>query len=156
MMLLLGVLLIVAGLVGLVVPLVPGTVLIALGAFVVASADGFVRVGWIPLSLIVVLAVLGIVADMLASLAGARRAGASGWGMAGAVLGLLVGLPFGLLGVIAGPAIGAVTLEWLKDPNLRRAGRAGAGVVVGFIIGTAIKYAAAFAMIGILLVAYLW
>jgi uncharacterized protein len=154
MMLLLGVLLIVAGLIGLVVPMVPSTALIGVGAVVVASADGFVRVGWIPLTLIVALAVFSIVADLLASLAGARRGGASKWGMAGAVLGLLLGLPFGILGVLLGPAIGAVTLEWLKDPDLKRASRAGAGALVGFIIGNAIKFAAAFAMIGILLVAY--
>jgi uncharacterized protein len=154
MTLLLGVLLIVAGLIGLVVPMVPSTALIGIGAIVVASADGFVRVGWIPLTLILLLAVFSIVADMLASLFGARRAGASKWGMAGAILGLLLGLPFGLLGVVVGPAVGAVALEWLKDPDLKRAGRAGAGAVAGFIIGNVIKFAAAFAMIGILLVAY--
>jgi uncharacterized protein len=154
MMLLLGVLLILVGVAGLVLPMVPGTALIAAGAVTVAAADGFVRVGWISVALIVALALFSIVADLLASLAGARRGGASKWGMAGAILGLLLGLPFGVLGVLLGPAIGAVTLEWLKDPDLKRASRAGAGAFIGFIIGNAIKFAAAFAMIGILLIAY--
>lgn len=156
LMVLLGAVLIVAGLAGVVLPAVPGTPLIAIGATLVAWAGDFTRVGWFPVLLIWVLGLTSVVVDHAASLLGARRGGASWWGMAGAVIGLLAGLPFGLPGIVLGPAIGATALEYAKDPDMRRASKAGAGVFVGFVIGTAIKYALAAAMIGVLIVALLW
>jgi uncharacterized protein YqgC (DUF456 family) len=150
-----GVLLIALGLVGLMLPAVPGAPLIFVGSLVVAWSEGFTKVGWFPLTLIFVLGVAGIALDYVATLFGARKAGASRWGMAGAVLGLIVGLPFGLPGIVVGPAIGAMALEYYKDPDMRRAGTAGAGVFIGFIVGTVLKYAFAFTMIGVLILGYL-
>ncbi|MCL4813760.1 MAG: DUF456 family protein [Vicinamibacteraceae bacterium] len=150
----LGVALIVAGLVGLVLPLLPGTALIYLGAITLAAADDFSRIGWPMLVFLGVLFLLSLAADSAASLLGAKRFGASRWGLAGATLGILLGLPFGLLGIVLGPIVGAVVLEWLREPNLRQASRAGVGVLVGFVVGTAVKYAAALTMVGAIVLAY--
>lgn len=149
-----GALLIVAGIAGLVLPLLPGPLLIFLGALAIAAADGFTRIGWPMLTFLAVVFAVSVVADAAASLLGAKRFGASRWGLIGATLGILLGLPFGLLGIVFGPVVGAVVLEWLREPNLRQASRAGVGVLVGFVIGTAVKYAAALTMVGALLLAY--
>lgn len=156
MLLLLGVLVIATGFAGLLLPALPGTPLVFAGCLLVAWADGFTKIGWFPLLLIGVLAVGSAVVDYVASVLGAKKAGASGWGLAGAFVGLLAGLPFGLPGIILGPAIGATTLEYLKDPQIKRAAKAGAGVFIGFVVGTAVKYACAFAMVGVLVISYLF
>lgn len=153
-LLLLGVALLLVGLAGLLLPALPGMPLLFAGALAVAAADGFTRIGWFTLAVIALLAAGGFLVDHLASLLGARRAGASGWGMAGAVVGLLVGLPFGLPGIVLGPGIGAVVLEYARDQEFRRAARAGTGVFVGFLVGTVLKYAIAAVIIGVLAFAY--
>jgi uncharacterized protein len=149
-----GVILIVLGLAGLLLPLLPGMPLIFLGALAIAAADGFTRVGYLSLALIAILAVIGSVLDHVAGVLGAKRSGASRWGFAGAVIGLIVGLPFGLPGLVLGPAAGAAVLEFARDQELRRAARASTGVLIGFVLGTIVKYAIACLILGILLLAY--
>jgi hypothetical protein len=151
-----GVILIVAGLAGLLLPMLPGMPLIFLGALAVGAADGFTRVGYVSLAMIAVLAVVGSVLDHVAGVLGAKRGGASRWGMVGAVIGLIVGLPFGLPGLVLGPAIGAATLEFARDQELRRAARASTGVLIGFVLGTIVKYTIACVILGILLLAYVF
>jgi len=148
------VLLVAAGIVGLVLPAVPGIALVFLGAVAIAAADEFTRVGPWTLALIALLAIAASVLDYLAGVLGAKKFGASRWGVAGALLGLVLGLPLGLPGLVFGPAAGAVVLELLRDPDARRAGRAGFGTLVGLLVGTAIKYAFAGVIIGILIVSY--
>jgi uncharacterized protein len=155
-LLLAGVVLVVVGLAGLLLPGLPGMLFVFLGAVAVAAADGFERVGFFALVVIALLALTGSVVDYAASVLGARRAGASRWGLIGAVLGLVVGLFFGLPGLILGPGIGAVALEYARDQEFRRAARAGAGVFIGFLFGTVIKYTCACAAIGVLVFAYFY
>ena len=156
LLLVLGILVIAIGFAGLLLPGLPGTPLVLAGSVLVAWADGFHRVGWLALAAIAVLGLLGQVVESTASVLGARKAGASGWGMAGAFVGLLVGLPFGLAGIILGPVAGATLLEYLRNPQVKGAARAGVGVFLGFVVGTAVKSACAFAMVGILLLSYLF
>jgi len=153
-LLLLGIVLLLAGLAGLLLPALPGMPLLFAGALAIAAADGFIRVGWLTLLVVAVLAVGGVLVDHAAGVLGARKAGASGWGMAGAVIGLLAGLPFGLPGIVLGPGIGAVALEYARDHEFRRAARAGTGVFVGFLVGTVLKYAIGAVIIGVLAFAY--
>jgi uncharacterized protein len=155
-LLLLGVALIVVGFAGLLLPVLPGMPLVFFGALAVAAADGFVRVGVFPLVLIAMLALTGTVVEHAASLVGARRGGASRWGFLGAVLGLVVGMFFGLPGLLLGPGIGAVALEYARDQEFRRAATAGAGAFIGFLLGTVLKYAFACAAVGVLIFAYLY
>jgi uncharacterized protein YqgC (DUF456 family) len=149
-----GLLLLAVGLAGLLLPAVPGMPLLFGGAVAIAAADGFTRVGWLTLMLLAVLAVAGFLVDHAATVLGARKAGASGWGLAGAMLGLVVGLAFGLPGIVLGPAVGAVSLEYAKNQEFRRAAKAGAGVFVGFVVGTVLKYTIAVVMLGLLAFAY--
>lgn len=150
----LGIVLILVGLAGIVLPAIPGGPLIFAGILTVAWAGGFDRIGWPSLLVVGLLALLTTATDIVASLVGAKRYGASWWGLAGAVLGLFCGLPFGLLGVVIGPVVGAVALELIKDRDLARATRVGKGTFFGFVLGTAVKYALALAMLGTALLAW--
>ena len=150
----LGIVLVAAGLAGLILPALPGMPLVFAGAVAIAAADGFTRVGYVSLAVLAVLAAAGMVLDHLAGVLGARRFGASRWGIIGSLAGLVAGLPFGLVGIVFGPALGALALEFARDRELRRAARAGTGVLVGFVLGTIGKYAIASVMIGLLALAY--
>lgn len=149
----LGGLLLAAGVAGIVLPALPGAVFLVAGAVLVGWAEGFTRVsGWT----VAACAVLGGViwaTDFVAGLLGARAFGASRWAVIGAGIGLLVGLFFGLPGIVLGPAVGAIALEYARDPNFERALKAGFGAFLGFVLGTAVKVSLAFALVGIVVLA---
>src|SRR3990172_11082530 len=109
----LAALLILLGIVGLLLPALPGTPLLLAGLVLAAWAEGFAYVGWGTLALLGAIAFLGYFIDFAAGAFGARRSGASKAGMAGAVVGALIGLFFGLPGVLLGPFVGAVAGELL-------------------------------------------
>jgi len=71
------------------------------------------------------------------------------------VMALLAGLPFGPVGILAGPVAGAVVLELWKDPDLERALKAGLGTLVGFLVGSVVKVVLAFLLLAALVVGLL-
>ena len=150
----LGVLLVVVGVAGIVIPALPGTVLIFVGVLVIASADGFTRVGPWTLTLIGLIGAASYFVDFVAASFGANRVGASRRAVVGAALGTLLGLPLGLPGVIFGPLIGALVGEWSAHRDWRRAGHVGMAAWIGFLVGTAVKIAMAFYMVAIILLFY--
>lgn len=152
----LGIALVLVGLAGIVLPALPGPVLVFAGLLVAAWADGFARVGIGPLILIGLIAAASYAVDFAAAALGAQRSGASRRAIVGAALGTLLGLPFGLPGVIFGPLAGALVAEWTVHRNFRRAGRVGIGAWIGFLVGTAVKIALAFSMIAIFILALFW
>jgi uncharacterized protein len=85
---------------------------------------------------------------------GMKRLGTTKRAVAGAALGALAGLFFGLPGLIVGPFAGAVIGELTADANWRVAGRAGVAAWIGFLLGTLAKAGPAFAMVGIFLTAW--
>jgi uncharacterized protein len=145
--------LVAVGFAGILLPALPGTVLIFGGLLLAAWADGFSRVGVGTLLLIGLLGAVSYSVDFVAAAFGAQRAGASRWAMVGAALGTLLGLPFGLPGLIVGPLAGAVLGEFLVHRDVSRAGRAGVAAWIGFAIGAAVKIALAFAMVAVFLAA---
>lgn len=151
----LGVLALAAGVAGVVLPALPGAPLLLGGAVLVAWAGDFARIGWVVLAVVGVLSALIVAVDWLAGLLGAKLFGASRWAVVGAGLGVLAGLFFGLPGVVLGPAVGAVVLESLKNPDFGKAARAGLGVFVGFVVGSAVKAALAFTIVGLVVAALL-
>lgn len=149
----LGVTLVVIGLAGIVVPALPGTILIFAGLLLGAWADGFTRVGAGTLTVVGVIAVASYGVDFVAASLGVKRLGASSRAMTGAALGTLLGLFLGLPGLILGPFVGAVAGELTLHRDVRRAGRAGVAAWIGFAVGMAVKVALAFTMIAIFLAA---
>ena len=103
----LAVALIATGVAGTVLPALPGTLLVLAGIVLGAWIDGFQQVGWVPLTVVGVLAVLAWVLDYVAGLLGAQKAGASRLAIAGAAIGTVVGLFMGLVGVLFMPLVGA-------------------------------------------------
>jgi uncharacterized protein len=156
LLLLLGLALIVLGVVGLVAPVLPGVAFIYLGIVAVAWADDFARIGPLMLAVMLGVTVVAMVADYLAALFGARKAGASAWGVFGAGVGALAGLFLGLPGVILGPAIGALAFEYLRNPDAKKAMRAGIGGFLGFILGVIAKAFFGFVLIGLAILAYVF
>lgn len=151
-----GILVVVLGVVSLVLPAVPGVAIVYLGVLLIAWAEDFTRIGVPMLVLLGVLAGIAMIADNIAGLFGARRAGASGWGVFGAGVGALIGIAFGLPGIILGPAIGALGFEYLKNADVRRAAKAGLGGLFGFLLGIVAKCVFAFIIIGLAVIAYLF
>ncbi len=149
-----GILLVVLGIIGVIVPILPGVLLVYLGLFLVAWSDGFVRVGWVSLGVVFVLGAVAWVIDVATTSLGARQFGASRWAALGAAGGMIIGLFFGLPGLILGPFLGALTVELIIRKDLLEAGKAGVGSWLGLLLGTALKLALVFTMIGIFALAY--
>ena len=153
---LLAIALVAAGIVGIVLPALPGTVLIFAGLLLAAWADHFQRVGPLMLTLIGVVGAASYGVDFAAAALGAQRLGASRRAMAGAALGTLFGLFLGLPGIIIGPFIGAMLGELTVHRDWKRVGKAGLAAWIGFAIGTAVKVGMAFLMLGLFLAAYVF
>jgi uncharacterized protein YqgC (DUF456 family) len=150
----LAIALIAVGIVGIVLPALPGHVLIFAGLLLAAWADHFQRVG---AGMLIVIGLMGAVSygvDFVATALGARHLGASKRAMVGAGLGTLLGFFLGLPGIIIGPFIGAVIGELTVHRDWKRVGKAGVAAWIGFAIGTAVKVSIAFVMLGLFLLAY--
>lgn len=146
---LLAAVLVVAGLLGLILPALPGAPLLFAGLLVAAWVEDFSYVAGGTLAVLGALALLTYVVDFVASALGARRFGASNRAVAGAAIGALVGIFFGLPGILLGPFVGAVVGELAGRRGARDAARAGVGATVGLALGVAAKLALAFSMLGI-------
>ncbi|HIK44280.1 MAG TPA: DUF456 family protein [Leptolyngbyaceae cyanobacterium M65_K2018_010] len=140
----------VVGLVGSVIPAIPGISLI-LGAIVVwGIVAGFGGLTW-ALGVAIAALILSLAIDYLAGVLGAQRVGASHWGQIGAFIGMFLGLfgllpflPTGipLLGILMGTVLGAFLGEFLHRRELKLAERTlqsskvGLAIVVGTLVGT--------------------
>ena len=151
-----AVLLVLVGLVGIVLPALPGTILIFVGLLLAAWADDFARVGPGILVLIGVIGAASYAVDFVAAALGAKHMGASKRAMVGAALGTVLGLFFGFVGVIIGPLLGAIVGELTQHRDWKRVGKAGLAAWIGFAVGTAVKVAIAFVRLGLFAAAYLF
>ncbi len=146
-----GGILAVAGLAGMVLPFLPGAPLLFLGLVCAAWAEGFTHVGVWTLLLLGCMAALTYVVEFVSSIMGAKKYGGSPRAMFGAALGGIVGLFFGIPGILLGPFAGAVAGELSLRRGLDHSGRAGFGTVVGMAVGVAGKLAIGIAMVGLFL-----
>ncbi|HJW52125.1 MAG TPA: DUF456 domain-containing protein [Burkholderiaceae bacterium] len=142
-------LLMLVGLVGTVLPALPGVPLIFVGVLLAAWIDDFQRIGGWTVTAIGVLAALGFVIDYVAAAATARRAGASAPGIIGAALGTIAGVFTGLWGLIFMPLVGAAIGEFVAQRDALRAGKVGLATWLGLLLGTIVKVAIAFTMVGL-------
>jgi len=142
-------LLILIGLAGLILPMLPGTPLVYAGLIAAAWAEDFQYVGIWTLAALGILALLAYFIDFAATAFGAKRFGATPRAAIGAAIGLLAGFFLGFAGFIIGPFVGAVIGELLGQRSVHAASQAGIGATVGLLIGGAIKIALTFIMLGI-------
>lgn len=143
------------GLAGTVLPLLPGILLVFAGLFLAAWAEDFTRVGALGLAIIGFLAAVSFALDLAASLLGARRAGASPQALVGATLGAVVGLLFGIPGLVLGPFAGAVAGEYIARQRVHDAARVGLATWLGLLFAAVAKIVIAFLMIATFFAFYL-
>ena len=140
-----------AGLTGLILPVIPGAPLIFAGLLLAAWAENFAYVGAWTIVTLATMTLITLGVDLWATMFGAKKFGASKQSMLGPLIGAVIGIFLGLPGVIFGPFIGAVAGEILAQKSLGQATRAGVGATIGLVLGAAIKLALAIAMIGLFL-----
>ncbi len=145
--------LVVIGIAGTVLPALPGIVLVFFGLALAAWIDDFQRVGGVTIAILGVFTLLAYLIELAATSLGAKKFGASYMAVAGAAIGTLAGMFFGIPGLIAGPFVGAVLGEYIARPDLFKAGRAGFGAWIGLLFGAAAKLALAFLMVGVFVTA---
>lgn len=134
-------------LVGNLVPGLPGTPLALLAAIAHRLYFGAHSVNNAVLVVLIILTVASLVLDYASSVIGAKKFGATWRGAVGAVVGGLIGLFFSLPGIILGPFIGATLFEMLGRQEFKKAAKAGAGAVVGLLLGAVGKFALCVIMI---------
>ncbi|HEY9640869.1 MAG TPA: DUF456 family protein [Coleofasciculaceae cyanobacterium] len=148
------------GVIGAVVPGLPGASLIVVAIAIWGAVHGFAGL-IVPLAVAIGVLLLSIGIDLLATYWGAKQAGASRWGQIGAIVGFVVGvlgllpaLPVGgpFLGLLLGPLLGAIIGEYLYRKDLKLAIRAGIGIVVGSLVGNLIQMALAIGVVIVFLV----
>jgi uncharacterized protein YqgC (DUF456 family) len=143
-------LLMLAGLVGAVAPVIPGPILVLAGALLYAWHGDFLVITWATLGVLATLTVVSQVLDYAASIIGARAFGASRWGMVGGCVGALAGfLLANIPGAIAGLFLGACLFEFARGRDMKTSARVGLGTLIGFLAGTVGKILITVVMIAI-------
>jgi len=142
----LTILLMLAGLAGTVIPLIPGPILILGGA--VLNHFTLHSVGWPTLLVLAVLMLLAQALDLVSGAVGAKWFGATRWGAIGGIVGAIVGIFFGLIGLFIFPLIGALIGELLGGKGLLPAGKSSWGTFLGTTAGIIGKLAIGLLMIG--------
>jgi len=145
----LAVALMVVGVIGTVLPALPGAILVFAGVALAAWIDGFARISGWTLGVLAVLTAIAWIVDYVAGVYGAKKAGASPWALVGAAVGTVVGIFTGLVGLLFMPLAGAAIGEYLAQKDALRAGKVGLATWLGMLVGTVLKVAIAFLMIGI-------
>lgn len=148
--------LMVLGVLGTVLPVLPGTALVLAGVILGAWIDDFARVSVGTMVLIGVLAVMAWVLEWAAGLLGAQRAGASRQALLGAAIGTVLGLALGLIGVLFMPLLGAAVGEFLARRDQQRALKVGFATWLGLLAGMLAKVVLAFTMVGVFIAALVW
>jgi uncharacterized protein len=131
--------LIVGGLIGAVLPTLPGLPMLFGGIWLAAALDGYRHLGLWWLLILGALTALGVLVDFIAATLGAKRVGASRPAVWGASLGTLVGMFFGLPGLILGPFVGALLGELASSKSVLRSAHVGLGTWFGLLFGALAK-----------------
>ena len=141
--------LMIAGVIGSLLPFIPGTPLILVGALIYAVATDFEPVDEWRLLFLVALAIVAYTLDYLSGALGTKKLGGSRWAMFGAVAGGLVGIFFGPLGILLGPIVGAVAIELMYRKDMTIALKSGVGAVIGVLLGVVAKLSISVIMVGL-------
>jgi len=131
--------LVVVGLAGMILPGVPGTALILLGA-IIHRLILPMYISWVVIVILGFGVALSWAIDFFGSTMGAKWGGASRWGILGAMAGAIIGIFFFPFGLVLGPLIGAFLGELIAArANLKQATRAGVGAGLGIAISTVLR-----------------
>jgi uncharacterized protein YqgC (DUF456 family) len=148
--------LIVGGMAGSILPILPGVPMIFGGIWLAAAVDEYRHLGWGWLVAIGIVAALGIAVDFVAGSLGAKKIGASPRALWGAGIGTTIGMFFGLPGLLIGPFAGAVIGELWSGKSVLRSAHVGVSTWFGMLLGVVAKVVLSFLMIGMAGVALLF
>lgn len=140
LLLALAIVLMIIGIIGCLVPVLPGPPLSFIGLLILH----FTEFAEFRINLLIILGVIAVfvaVFDYVVPIWGTKKFGGTKYGIRGATVGLLIGLFFGPPGIIIGPFIGAVVGELIYKDDFRYAMRAGLGSLIGFMAGIGLKLA---------------
>lgn len=135
------------GMAGSILPGLPSTPLVFIGALAHKLYFGPGGAAWWVVAVLGVFTVMSLVVDYAASMYGAKRLGATWRGAVGAIVGGLIGLFFGLPGILLGPFIGAALFEMAGGREWKEASKAGVGATLGLLAGALGKLACCVAMV---------
>ncbi len=140
------------GLLGVLLPLIPGVALIWATALVYAIAEGFDKVDPITMVVLSLIALPGITADIWVSNLGAKMGGASLWGILASLVGGVVGfIAFSVPGALIGSLVGLLGVELLRAGDWRQALKASGGLIVGWLLSTLLQLG-----VGAVLIVIFW
>mgnify|MGYP006323908601 FL=1 len=140
----------IVGMAGIVVPIIPSTPLIWFGVFFYAIFTHFEKITWMILLIFAMLTIFSIVLENLGNIYGAKRFGATRWGIIGSIAGTGVGFYMGgPIGLILGPIVGTIIFEIIGGKDYTGALKSGLGNFVGFMGGSVIKIIIGLTMISI-------
>jgi uncharacterized protein len=141
------------GLIGTLLPVVPGAIIILAAAVIHQIMLGSGKsLGWWNIGALGLLTLLSYALEFAGGYFGAKRFGATKWGAFGAMVGAIVGLFFPFPGLIVGPIVGAIAGELMAGKRLVSAGRAGWGTLLGNLAGMLGKLTIALVMVSWFLV----
>jgi hypothetical protein len=126
------------GIIGCIVPGLPGTPIAYAGLWIAQATDR-VDFSWQMLLVWGIVTIVISVLDYVVPAWGTKRFGGTKWGVWGSTIGVFVGLFFGAVGVILGPLVGAIIGELIAGKELPAALKAGWGSFIGILFGTIIK-----------------
>ena len=146
----------VIGAVGSMLPAIPSTPVVFLAALGHKLYFGDNSISYLILAILGIITLFSLVMDYIASLVGARKLGATWRGVAGALIGGILGLFLGPWGILIGPFIGALTFEMMGGRQFEEASKAGFGALLGIVAGTLGKFICAIAMASLFAANIIW
>ncbi|MEO5813359.1 MAG: DUF456 domain-containing protein [Rhodanobacter sp.] len=153
---LLAAVLMVGGLAGAILPILPGIPMLFGGIWLAAAVDNYQHLGKWWLLAIGLLGAVGVAVDFVAGAMGAKRVGASPRALWGAGAGTLLGMFFGIPGLIFGPFAGALLGELASGTSALRSAHVGAATWIGLLFGTLLKLVISCIMLGLFGIALLF
>ena len=146
----------VIGAVGSMLPAIPSTPVVFLAALGHKIYFGDNSISYLILAILGIITLFSLVMDYIASLVVARKLGATWRGVAGALIGGILGLFLGHWGILIGPFIGALTFEMMGGRQFEEASKAGFGALLGIVAGTLGKFICAIAMASLFAANIIW
>ncbi|AVX20644.1 MULTISPECIES: DUF456 domain-containing protein [Carboxydocella] len=146
------VLVMILGLLGTFLPVIPGIPLIFIAIFIYAWNTNFTVINIAWLLLFAALTVLSWLIEYFAGIIGSKQAGVSRYGMWGLLIGGILGFFWAPVGFLIGPVLGLLIGEILSGKELKQILITLKGAARGFIIGFLLKLIIALSMIG----TFLW
>ena len=139
-LLILGIVLCMAGIVGSFIPIIPGPITSWVGILIL-NLTSAVDFNFYFVIITLIIAVIISALDYIIPIVGVKKLGGSKGGLIGASIGLVRGfIILGPLGILCGPFVGAVTGEIINKKNLKQSIKPALGSLVGILIGSGIKF----------------